>query len=293
MKNLLLYSFFLLLFLPAKSQRIIVLGFDGMSGRGLQRANTPYIDSLKQTGAFTYKATAVIPTVSSPNWASMINGGAVRQHGIRNNDWERKDALKKTLCGQKKGEIFPTIFKVVKEAKPSKKVVCVHDWDGFARLANTESIDTVIDAAGEYETLRITCEQIKSKRPDFLFVHFDHVDHAGHEHGHFTEAYYKAITTADSMIGVIIKTLRQENLYHDAYIIITADHGGIRKGHGGLTQAEIEIPWVISGPGVKQNTRLTKRVKQYDTAATIAHIFNITPPDCWKGRAVKEAFKQP
>ena len=32
-------------------------------------------------------ARGVIPTVSSPNWASMIMGAGPEQHGITSNDW--------------------------------------------------------------------------------------------------------------------------------------------------------------------------------------------------------------
>ncbi len=34
---------------------------------------------------------AVLPTVSSPNWASMIMGVGPEQHGITSNEWERDE----------------------------------------------------------------------------------------------------------------------------------------------------------------------------------------------------------
>ena len=41
---------------------------------GMRDANTPNLRGLMKTGAWTLKARAVMPTSSSPNWASMIMG---------------------------------------------------------------------------------------------------------------------------------------------------------------------------------------------------------------------------
>ena len=76
-------------------------------------------------------------------------------------------------------------------------------------------------------------------------------------------------------------------------LIVTSDHGGVGKGHGGATMAEIEIPWIIAGPGVTPAKELTSFVNIYDTAATVAHVFGLTAPDCWIAKPVLEAFETP
>ena len=73
--------------------------------------------------------------------------------------------------------------------------------------------------------------------------------------------------------------------------MVTADHGGKDKGHGGPTVGEIEIPWIISGPGVISGHEIRSYVNTYDTAPTIAHIFGLKTPSCWIGKPVLEAFK--
>lgn len=281
---------FFLIPLLTTAQRVIVLGFDGMGGQALKKVHTPNFDSLRANGAYTYKAEAVIPTSSSSNWAAMINGAPPRVNTVHSNNWERTKITGKKFCGQKVGEIFPTIFKVLREQKLKAKIACVHHWDGFARLANTEAMDTIINTKDEFATCKTTCELIEKMQPDFLFVHFDHVDHAGHEYGHFTPQYYRSIDVADSLTGLVINQLKKTGLYESTTIIVTADHGGIRKGHGGLTRKEIEIPWIIAGPAINKNQRLKMRVRQYDTAPTIAHVFKLAMPECWKGKPVKTAF---
>ncbi len=49
--------------------RVIVVGVDGLSARGLDAAKKPNIAGLMSHGAWTLHARAVLPTVSSPNWA--------------------------------------------------------------------------------------------------------------------------------------------------------------------------------------------------------------------------------
>jgi predicted AlkP superfamily phosphohydrolase/phosphomutase len=72
MRSLLLLFAFHFSLLTFAQTHVVVLGFDGMSGAGVQQTATPHFDEIKKNGAFTYKAESVIPTVSSPNWAAMI-----------------------------------------------------------------------------------------------------------------------------------------------------------------------------------------------------------------------------
>lgn len=57
-----------------------------MSPAGIAQADTPVLDSLMAVGAWTMHARGVMPTSSSPNWASMIMGAGPEWHGITTND---------------------------------------------------------------------------------------------------------------------------------------------------------------------------------------------------------------
>lgn len=69
-------------------------------------------------------------------------------------------------------------------------------------------------------------------------------------------------------------------------------HGGGGKDHGGATMAEIEIPWIVTGPGVVAGKVITAPVDTYDTAATVAYVLSVETPDCWIARPVKAAFSK-
>ena len=287
------FSILLLAYLlsSAQSPKVIVLGFDGLSGWGVNQTPTPVFTKARTQGASTLKAKAVFPTSSSPNWASMIMGASPDEHGIRSNKWKRTKLIGKSLCGKEKGKIFPTIFGVLREQKPDSKIYAVHHWNDFARLTDLDAFNKITNARNEFHTADKAIKIIKEKQPDFLFLHFDHCDHAGHEFGHDTREYFESIKVADSLAGAIIEATKIAGTFEQTYFIITSDHGGIGKGHGGKTAREVEIPWIIFGPKIKANHTLPDNsINQYDTAATIAFIFGLKQPDCWIAKPVSEAF---
>src|SRR5690349_12050591 len=111
-------------------EHVVIIGCDGMSPNGIQKARTPVMHQLMKDGAFTLHARGVMPTSSSPNWASMIMGAGPEQHGVTSNDWEtNKFDIAPTVVGS--GGIFPTIFGLLREQRPKSIIACFHDWDGF------------------------------------------------------------------------------------------------------------------------------------------------------------------
>ena len=271
---------------------VVIIGCDGMSPDGIQNAKTPSIDSLMRRGAYTLHARAVMPTSSSPNWASMLMGAGPEQHGVTSNNWRpNKFALAPTAVGS--GGIFPTIFSVLREQQPSAVIACFHDWSGFGVLFEREALNTIEDTDGPVNTTDRAIAYFKAKQPDLTVIHLDHVDHAGHKYGHGTPEYYKSVEEADRLIGETLHGLEAAGMLAQTILIITADHGGVGKGHGGATLAEVEIPWIIAGPGVAPAKELTSFVNIYDTAATVTHVFGLTAPDCWIAKPVLEAFGSP
>jgi arylsulfatase A-like enzyme len=131
---------------------------------------------------------------------------------------------------------------------------------------------------------------IRSVKPDFLFIHLHDVDSVGHGVGHDTPEYYEAIERTDQHIGEILKAIRDAGMEKNTVVIFTADHGGIRKGHGSTSMNEMQIPWVIKGPGIKSNYEIQQSIMTFDTAATMAMFFGLKPPQVWIGRPVSECL---
>lgn len=270
-------------------EHVVLIGIDGLSPAGIRAANTPQFDELIEEGASTFHARAVMPTSSSPNWASMIMGAGPEQHGITSNDWER-DRFEITPIDKGPEGIFPTIYGVLHAQRPNSIIGVFHDWDGYGRLVERTACETVEDANGPDDAIQRAIGFVRDRKPTFTFVHLDHVDHAGHQSGWGSPEYIKAVEHADALIGQMRRTLAETALAESTILLVTADHGGKGKKHGGDTMAEIEIPWIIVGPGVRRGYEITAPVNQYDTAATLAHIFGVKPPASWIARPVLTAF---
>ncbi len=274
----------------AQVKYLVVVGVDGLSPDGILHADAPNFKHLREQGAWTFHARGVMPTSSSPNWASMIMGAGPEQHGVTSNDWEtNKFDIAPIAIGS--GGIFPTIFGLLREQQPGAIIGVFHDWDGFGRLFERQAVNVIKDTDGPTNAVREAAAFWQDHKATFTFIHLDHVDHAGHEFGHGTPQYYASVGVADQLIGETIAALSSSGMWEQTILIVTADHGGKGKGHGGATMAEIEIPWMITGPGVKAGHEIKSPVSTCDTAATIAYVFKLKPPEVWIGRPVLEAFK--
>lgn len=275
----------------AAAKHVVVIGCDGLTAESVEKADTPTMHRLMKSGAYTLKMRAVMPTSSSPNWASMIMGAGPEQHGITSNDWKAdKHEIEPTVKGP--GGIFPTIFSVLREQQPKFTMAVFHDWDAFAQLFERPMLDEIVDCTGAPDTMHKAIAYLKEKKPDFLFLHLDNTDHAGHGEGYGSPEYLKAVKVTDGLINEMQEALQQAGIADSTILMIVADHGGIKKGHGGSTMPEIIIPFIISGPGVQTNKEITSLTNIYDIAPTIAHIFDVKTPDCWIAKPIMEAFKK-
>jgi predicted AlkP superfamily pyrophosphatase or phosphodiesterase len=269
-------------------EHVVVVGCDGFGSVAFTNGYTPVLDGLRREGASTLKARGVMPTSSSPNWASMIMGAGPEQHGVTSNDWEtNKFTFAPVATGP--GGMFPTIFGLLRQQQPKARIACIFDWDGFGRLLERSAVDVFENVKGSPATARRAIEVIKQDKPTFLFVHFDEVDHAGHKSGWKTPEYYQAVKEVDGLIGDIIAALKEAGIYEKTILVMTADHGGTGTSHGGESMAELEIPLILHGPGVR-HVDLGPLVNTYDLAPTLAWIFQLKTPSCWIGKPLVQAF---
>lgn len=270
-------------------KHVILIGVDGMGANYLSKAqNIPVMQSIMQQGVSTMHARCVQPSSSAVNWASMVMGAGPSLHGYT--EWDSKKPEIPSRQIDHYG-MFPTIYALLRDQQPPSKIGVIYSWSGIGYLFPKQAVNKDDHTNNDSLTADHAAKYIQAERPDFLFVHFDGVDEAGHGIGWGTNAYYQAIQGIDSYIGQIIKSVKNAGIEKNTVIIVTADHGGIKKTHGGKSIQEMEIPWMAFGPKIKRNTILNKSIMTYDTAATIAYLFGLKTPQVWIGRPVLEAVK--
>jgi len=220
-------------------------------------------------------------------------GAPTELTGVTSNDWQPDKFTIRAACQSSPG-IFPTIFSLEHQQHPEEKIGIFTDWPDFIRLFEPDTGANISSTKErEDETFAQALDFFRKTQPRFLFLHLDHVDNAGHQHGWETAPYLEAVEKTDRFLGMLLAALDEMHLHDSTAILLTSDHGGIGKQHGGLTMNEIEIPWILAGPGIRPDNEITELVMQYDTAATLARLLDDRPSNCWRGRAVASAFLGP
>ena len=96
----------------------------------------------------------------------------------------------------------------------------------------------------------------------------------------------------DGYVKQILDAIKKAGIMDETVVMLSSDHGGINKGHGGKTLMEVEIPWIVYGNAVKQKGEVKQSIVTYDTGATIAYLLGLKQPQLWTGRAVKNIFEK-
>ncbi len=268
---------------------VIVIGVDGLSVGAFEKADIPNLRRLMKRSAWSLTARGVLPTWSSPNWVSMISGAGTEQHGITSNGMVRKMVEFEPVCQSKEGT-YPNIFDALHEQRPSSRIAVFHEWKGFAGLIAKSSINVLEHEHSHEQITEAAIRYWTKERPSLMFVHLGNVDHAGHENGWGSPAYNHQVAKADKDIGALLNMLDDMSATESTYVLVTSDHGGTPRGHGKNSLAEIQIPWIMAGPGLIPG-QISARVTTFDTAATLAWIFGLEPLPCAIGRPVFAAFQ--
>ena len=126
--------------------------------------------------------------------------------------------------------------------------------------------------------------------PQFIFLYNVHTDHVGHTFAWMSPEYIESIEEGDVQVGRMMDFLKAEGLYEDTHIFFITDHGGIGKGHGGVSPEEMIVPWVIKGPGIKKGFTIEEANNTVNTAATVVRLFGAEQPLCWTGEVPESIF---
>jgi len=273
-----------------KIKHVVLIGCDGFGAYALPAAEMPELKKLMTTGSWSLQARCVLPSSSAVNWASMLMGAGPSVTGYT--EW---DSQTPEIPSAAKGisNMFPGIFGILKQQRPDDKSAVIYNWGGIGYLFEKEAVSTIVhnaEADGDFfaDTAAII---IKTQKPALTFVHLSEPDEVGHNIGHGTPAYYEELKRVDRRIGAIVKAVKDAGIENETIILVTSDHGGTGKGHGGKSLEEVLIPWIIKGPGVKKGYEIKDVIITYDTAATLAYALGLNTPQAWRGKPVMAAFE--
>jgi predicted AlkP superfamily pyrophosphatase or phosphodiesterase len=280
------------------SKKVLFIGIDGTRFDSIEKAQTPNLDGLMQDGI--YSPTCLIlgerykknDTVSGPGWSSILTGVWADKHGVQNN----------SFAGMNYAE-YPHFFARLKETRPDVRAISLVTWKPIH-----EKIVSAADVSLNYESkerglpgyersdAEATDEavrQLTAGNPDVLFLYIGQVDETGHAHGFHPAVpeYIAAIERADKLVGRAISAMKSRPSLssEDWLVIVTSDHGGKGKNHGGGHNDPdvLNSFLIVSGPSARRGT-FAEQVYLVDAPVTALAHLGVKPNDAWKldGRAV-------
>lgn len=277
-----------------QSPRVVMIALDGLSVAGFLEADTPNLDALMAEGALSLTTRDVMPSVTLPNWTSILTGSGPEQHGIVDNSWETDKFILPPVAADADG-FYPSLFTILKSELPDSKTAFYYNWINLFYPHNSNYFDEVIylEEDGYIPYFERAFDFIVENReaPTAVMLYTVHIDHAGHRNRWMSPEYIQAIEEADVQIGIFLDKMKAEGLYDGTHFLMLSDHGGINNGHGGYTVDEMVVPWGITGPGIKKGLKIERPNNTINTASLVLRLFGLEQPDVWIGRVPEYIFE--
>lgn len=215
-------------------QYVVMLSMDGFRWDYASKVETPNLDYIAGKGVHAEYVKPAFPTKTFPNHYSMATGLYPDNHGIVHNNFTCPD-LELTfrlgdresvengdfyggepvwVTAEKQGITTASFFWVGSEA-PVQGVQPTY-WKRYdGKVPFADRMDTVLT------WLQLPIE----KRPRLITFYFQEPDGQGHQTGPNSPEIDELVMELDSLVGVLIRDLK--NLEHYKYInlIVTSDHG--------------------------------------------------------------------
>ena len=264
--------------------KVFIIGVDG-AGRFFKDANTPNFDRIFEDGAVDYTARAETVTVSAQNWGSIFTGVSFMQHGLTNDKAGSEERSSDTK--------YPTIFTYVRKEFPDAELASFVHWNpiNYGIIENDINVTKVQNGDDEKLTDEVCDYFNNGNEPKLFYVHFDSVDHIGHEEGSKSENYLKQIEIVDGYIGKIYDTLEKNGLMENALFIVVDDHGEmISGGHWGLTMRETNTTLAVKGKTVVKGGSMDSSTRNRDVSAIVLYALGIERPSYMTSRIPANLF---
>lgn len=299
-----LFFLFILFSATAFSQKkkAIFIIVDGIPADLIEKLPTPALDSI--SGGKGYKRALVggerggyneTPTISAVGYNSVLTGTWVNKHNVWGN--YGKDIATPNYN-------YKTIFRLLKDADPSKKIAIFSSWldnrtklvgeslpatgnimfdikyDGYELDTITYPNDTTSIRMHNIDEFVVnkTAETIRETAPDLSWVYLEFTDDMGHMYGD-GEKFFDAIKMMDNQMSRIWNAVkwRQEKFKEEWLVVITTDHGRdakTGKNHGGQSDRE-KRGWIVTNAKNLNGHFNSDTVSIVDIMPTIATFLEI------------------
>jgi hypothetical protein len=220
---------------PGRTVFVVVDGLREDASRAM-----PTLNALRAHGFDTVVRTSQ-PSLSFPNWTTLLSGAPQRISGVTTNWFETRVPVETLIdtalnASRTVAVSAPTDFETLYGVNRTGHVF-LRDWQAGAYLSG-EIVDNAISLA-------------KDSGASLLVVHLPDIDEAGHAYGGASKQYRDMVLRVDAEIGRLVTALQGPY----TTFVVASDHGHIDTGgHGGPEDVVTLVPAVFAGPNVRPGT---------------------------------------
>lgn len=109
----------------------------------------------------------------------------------------------------------------------------------------------------------------------------------------------ESLLAVDELVKAVVDQVEALGQSDNTYIIFSADNGyhmgqhRLVQGKNTAFEEDINVPFLIRGPGISPNTTITALAGNVDLASTFADMAGVIPPDFVDGRSLLPLFDNP
>ena len=254
------------------TSRVVLVVVDALREDTSRKSDVmPFLNQLRGQGAQAVMHSQP-PSYSAPSYTTIATGAwpEINDGPVINVDYD---------------EIWLwTQDNIFAAAKRSGLKAAVSGYDWWEKFIKPEEYNSAFftrgeDDAADQDVVKAAMPWLTSGGYQFVLIHLDQVDYAGHHEGGPRDPHWNAAATrADAMLKQIAGALD----FKKDTLIVLSDHGQIdRGGHGGQDPIVLVEPFVLVGAGVKPGQY--SDVQMVDVAQTIAVLLGTNLPASGEG----------
>jgi hypothetical protein len=249
------------------TRRVVLVIVDGLRLDASRTMRS--LAALGEAGIYA-EATSHYPSLSRPNYVSIVAGVPPQWSGVRSNDYFQPVPLD-SAPQRAKAAGFGVTFLSQTASGPRTMFGPYLDHAPILPVDTALEAELVAALAGPHELVAVLIGA---------------VDRAGHAHGAAAPEYTAAVRGVDEML---VRVFARVDLATQT-VIVVSDHGHIDSGgHGGLEREVMEVPLVLAGAGIRPRAPLV-RAQIIDVAPTVCALLGLPMPQQALGLALVDAL---
>lgn len=251
--------------------RVVLVVVDGLREDAARQMST--LNNVQAYGS-DFSLVVSEPSLSYPNWTTILSGARPHVSGVTTNWHEGRVAV-------------PTVLDLAIAAGKTTAVVGPKDLSALYGVERADAAQLRDWPKGGYvggmmvDDALVLLEQMD---PALLLLHIPDVDEAGHRSGGVSAEYMEVVRRVDADLSRLVVGAQDDRT---AFVFVS-DHGHIDSGgHGGWEEDVVRVRLVMGGAGVALDSG---EGRLEDVAPTVSALMGVAPPAYSEGEVLVSAL---